>query len=299
MAKKKKCEDHQNHEAWAIPYADLMTLLLAFFVVMYAISVVNEGKYRVLSDSLVTAFRAPTQSEPVPIGELGRRVPMSTDEPAMVIAPLDDQIPSRRLEDILGDMDIEGLSEAVALMSEMSDEIEEAMAPLIDADLINIHRDRLWIEVEINTSILFASGSATLSPEAIPVLQKLAEILARFPNRIHVEGHTDNVPISTVVYPSNWELSSGRAASVVHLFGRNGLDPEQMAAIGYGEFRPVADNATPEGRRKNRRVAVIIMAGKRQPTDTGRPELLREDVEMMLRRPASPEGDAQGTVGLP
>lgn len=297
MAKKKKCEEHQNHEAWAIPYADLMTLLLAFFVVMYAVSVVNEGKYRVLSDSLITAFRSPTQADPVPVGELGRRVPMSVDEPAMVIAPLDDQIPSRRLEDILGDMDLEGLTEAVALMSEMSDEIEEAMAPLIDADLINIHRDRLWIEVEINTSILFTSGSATLSTEAIPVLEKLAEILARFPNRIHVQGHTDNVPISTVVYPSNWELSSARAASVVHLFGRSGVDPEQMAAIGYGEYRPIAENDTADGRRKNRRVAIIVMAGKRDTGADSRHELLQEDLDMMIRE-RSPTANDQDAGSL-
>src|SRR5690606_7234999 len=117
-----------------------------------------------------------------------------------------------------------------------------------------------WVEVEINTSILFPSGSARLSAEAIPILERLAEILRPFPNPIHVEGFTDNVPINTPAVPSHWELSAARAASVVHLCTKANIDPQRMAAIGFGEYRPVADNSTEEGRSKNRRVVIVVLA---------------------------------------
>jgi chemotaxis protein MotB len=118
------------------------------------------------------------------------------------------------------------------------------------------------VEVEINTSLLYSSGSAELEDEAIPVLRDLAGILQRYPNQIQVEGFTDNLPINNYIFPSNWELSAARAAGVVHLFMRSGVQPDRMSAIGFGEFRPIADNISPEGRRKNRRVVLVIMSQK-------------------------------------
>jgi chemotaxis protein MotB len=309
----KQHEDHVNHEAWAIPYGDLITLLLAFFVVMYAISSVNEGKYRVLSDSLVAAFRStPKTPEPIQLGEIGRRADQGQQQTPRTIAPfdlglpldpgvpVDSELPAEPIEiDRPGDpgvvdrgvvellmgseLDEESFQAAVEGMKRIADEIEAAVAPLIEADLIRVKRDRFWIEVEINTSLLFASGSAQLSLDAIPVLERLAGILRDFPARIHVEGFTDTVPISTLVFPSNWELSAARAASVVHLFTRNRLDPTRMAAIGYGEYRPIASNDTPEGRRQNRRVTIVVLADRRPRVEQGTdPERLREDLDRML-----------------
>lgn len=146
------------------------------------------------------------------------------------------------------------------VMRDIANQIEKAMTALIQKDLITVRRNALWVEVEIRNNVLFASGSAGLEPEAIPVLEKIAQILQQFPNAIQVEGFTDNVPISTVAFPSNWELSAARAASVVHLFTKLGIRPGRMAAIGYGEHRPGADNATPEGRQKNRRVVLVVLA---------------------------------------
>ena len=141
----------------------------------------------------------------------------------------------------------------------MADELEKSMSKLIQQDLIAVRRNDLWVEVEIKTSILFPSGSASLQHEALPILREIAKILKDFPNPIRVEGFTDSVPINTVAFPSNWELSAGRAASVVHLFTNAGVEPRRMAAIGFGEYRPVGDNSTPEGRNKNRRVVVLIL----------------------------------------
>ncbi len=253
MARKKRHEEHENLERWLVSYADFITLLFAFFVVMYSISAINEGKFRVLSESLVSAFRADTRSmEPVQFGE-----PLRSVSPQLLALR---QMPTRA-SDAGAPTPAAASARAAEALKEMSAEIEKALAPLIEQDLVKVRRSRLWMEVEINTSILFASGSARLSPGAVTTLGELAGILARHPNTIHVEGFTDNRPINTAVYPSNWELSAARAAAVVQLFAQNGVDPQRLAAVGYGEFHPIGDNDTPEGRAANRRVVLVIMAG--------------------------------------
>lgn len=280
MARKKRIEEHENHERWLVSYADFITLLFAFFVVMYSISSVNEGKYRVLSDAIVAAFRNPARSlEPIQIGGL-LRTPQQSDNPFDYKRPVIEifkvPFPEKPVEDRLEDKhkspddassdppDDPPAKEAQILDAagqKIADSIESAMAQLVREGLIEVRRDRRWIEVEIKSSILFASGNAELSAQSEPVLRELAETLKPLKNIIHVEGFTDNVPINNFEFRSNWELSAARAASVVHLFSRLGVDPQRMAAIGYGEFRPVDSNDTPEGRARNRRVVLVIMSG--------------------------------------
>jgi len=270
MARKKRIEEHENHERWLVSYADFITLLFAFFVVMYSISSVNEGKYRVLSDSMVAAFRDPARSlEPVQTGELMRspiqsEAILDRNKPIIEIfkvplpAPPAEQAEhekSAAQAETEQDEDVDGD------VQKLADSIEASMADLVDDGLIQVRRDKRWIEVEIKSSILFDSGSATLSAPSAPVLQELAEKFKPLDNVIHVEGFTDNVPINNFEYLSNWELSAARAASVVHLFTRLGIQPKRLAAIGYGEFRPVASNDTADGRAKNRRVVLVIMSG--------------------------------------
>lgn len=265
MARKQKHEEHENHERWLISYADFITLLFAFFVVMYSVSSVNEGKYRVLSDALVAAFRSSNKSlEPIQVGELSK----AKKEMSMVSAIVEQKKigvgKETRSEPELDTQAAQAgseqnIREGMTHIMRMADEIEKAMANLIQKDLITVRRDAMWIEVEIKTSILFPSGSASLQTDSLPVLKELARILRQFPNPIRVEGFTDSLPISTAAFPSNWELSAGRAASVVHLFSTQGIDPKRMAAIGFAEFRPIADNGTLEGRSKNRRVVIVVL----------------------------------------
>lgn len=268
MARKQKHEEHVNHEAWAIPYADLLVLLLAFFVVMYSISAVNEGKFRVLSVSLTDAFSGQPRS-PVPIqaGELGA----TTDsiirhdhsgglDPSPIALPGSPPQGPADADDAEAEADARAESEAI--MEQIAAEVEEALRPLMDEGVISIDRSALWLKIEINTNILFASGSARVQERAVPVLRDIARILARFTNPIEVEGFTDTVPINTAQFPSNWELSAGRAASVVHLFMKYDVAPMRMAAIGYGEHRPFADNSTAEGRARNRRVVIVVLADR-------------------------------------
>jgi len=274
MARKKRIEEPENHERWLVSYADFITLLFAFFVVMYSISSVNEGKYRVLSDSIVAAFRDPSRSlAPIQVGNLMRSPVQSEsiiDHNKQIIEIFRVPLPEKATEQSEDKesqpepqtlQDETGVDELDEAAQQLADSIEDAMAELVDAGLIDVRRDKRWIEVEIKSSILFKSGSAELSGKSVPVLRKLADKIKPLDNVIHVEGFTDNIPINNFEYLSNWELSASRAASVVHLFARLGVDPQRMAAIGYGEFRPVASNTTAAGRATNRRVVLVIMSG--------------------------------------
>jgi len=275
MARHKRHEDHQNHEAWAIPYGDLVTLLLAFFVVMYAISSVNEGKYRVLSDSLNEAFNG--QSHPNRSPAVGAGAPRAIELPRnQVLRLIAPALPRASGLPLSGAQEAPRPAPAAAAhvpatippaaaqggdLGRVADQVTDAMGALVSSGEVHVRRYQNWVAVDISADILFESGSARLAPAAVPVLQHLADTLKPFNNPVHVEGHTDDRPIRTAEFPSNWELSAARAASVVHLFMDRGIEADRMAVIGFGAQRPVATNATASGRNANRRVAVVILDG--------------------------------------
>jgi chemotaxis protein MotB len=282
MARKHEHEEHANHEAWAIPYGDLITLLLAFFVVMYAVSSVNEGKYRVLSDSMMAAFRgSPRTTAPIEIGD--KVVKARRDDTLAGLSPsqamkLPNEVKSKQTSIVerfgLAGLDQanQGVDEPGTSAGEIAALVEQAMAQLIDKDLVTVTRKPLWVEVEIKTDILFPSGSAEIQPAAVEILDRIAEILRPLPSPIRIEGHTDNRPIRTAQFPSNWELSGARAATIVRRFESRGVTPSRMSVAGLGEYQPAADNATPEGRNRNRRVTLVILdlaaAGTDAPAQT-------------------------------
>ena len=317
--RKKHQEEHENHERWAIPYGDLLTLLLAFFVVMYSISSVNAGKYRVLSDSLYAAFRGePRTLEPIEVGH--KRVGSGADirvsivqqadlkgQPRSLLAPVplamatplpnspyNDNMPppgnENGVKSATGEAHPADAAEAAQaqaaaiMLSKVADDVAQAMSGLIKKNLVVVRRKQSWIEVEIRTDILFPSGSARLAPNAVDIIRRLAAVLARFPNPVRVEGFTDDVPIRTVQFYSNWELSAARAGSVVHVLADRGVGSDRLAVVGFGEEHPVASNTTPEGRNANRRVTVVILSsgadGHQEPgwvpnaqtSDASRPE---------------------------
>jgi chemotaxis protein MotB len=246
-------EEHTPHEAWAIPFGDLLTLLLAFFVVMYALSSVNEGKYRLLSDSLYAAFRgAPRTLDPVQVGEQTVS-PGAAPMTAYSVRPVLNNSAATAQQ-----VALPGTTGPDAALAKVADDVEHALSDLINKNLVSVHRNDHWIEVEIRTDILFPSGSAQLSPGALSVLEQLALVLAPLPNAVRVEGHTDNVPIRNNAFYSNWELSAARAGSVVRVFASHGVDPTRLAVVGFGEHRPKNSNDTEQGRNANRRVIVVI-----------------------------------------
>jgi len=280
-------EEHTNHESWAIPYGDLVTLLLAFFVVMYAISSVNAGKYRVLSDSLFAAFRGtPRTMDPIQVGEKqtgsgselesaviqsalqGQQrsslapVPVEGGNMHNGASPVASNLPAKAFAP--GAAGTRAAGAAAAALTRVADEVARALDDLVKQDLVVMRRSEFWIEVEIKTDLLFPSGSAQLAPYAIDVIQRLGGALAPYPNPIRVEGHTDNKPIKTVAFYSNWELSAARAGSVVRVLQSRGVNPGRLAVIGYGEQRPVQSNDTEQGRNANRRVVVVILSTELQ-----------------------------------
>src|SRR6056297_818408 len=266
MARKKRVELQSNHERWMVSYADFVTLLFAFFVVMYSISTVNEDKSRVLSDALRSAFRQPNPAQPpVPITGWARLpVPINGDLAAAAApaVPLRLEPPDLQAEAVSPESDFSArlLDAAEDEVNTISDDVEERMQEAIDEDMIDVTRNKLWLEVEIKSSLLFASGSSELLPASVPLLVDLSDAFVDLPNRIHIEGFTDDEPINTPVFPSNWELSSARAAAVVRLFERNGVESSRLATIGYGEYQPVVKNISEEDRARNRRVVVVVLA---------------------------------------
>ncbi len=237
-------EEHENHERWLVSYADFITLLFAFFVVMYAVSQVNEGKYRVLSDTLSSAFRH------IPGSASGAQVAINPNAPTPMTIPLRRPSPSLKTD--------ERQRVKKEKMRAMAKEISEALAPLVREEQVRITEGALAVTVDINASVLFAPGDARLDFGAVQALTAVARILAPTDFPVTVEGHTDNTPISTPIFPSNWELSGMRASTVVRLFVDQGVDPRRLTATGYADQRPVDDNATIEGRSRNRRVAITI-----------------------------------------
>ncbi|GBL59940.1 chemotaxis protein MotB [Pseudomonas citronellolis] len=238
MARRPPREEHENHERWLVSYADFITLLFAFFVVMYSISSINEGKYKILSETLTGVFNQPDRSiKPIPVGD---------DRPRTTQQPNDAMQQG-------GDDNVDGDP-----LTQIADAVREQFGDLIGSDQLSVRGNELWIEITLNSSLLFPSGDAMPADAAFGIVEKVARILAPYQNPIHVEGFTDNVPIHNAQYPTNWELSTARAASIVRLLAQDGVAPSRLAAVGYGEFQPVADNASAEGRARNRRVVLVI-----------------------------------------
>lgn len=315
VRKRRQHNMSENHERWMVSYADFITLLFALFVVMYAVSSVNEGKYRVLSEAMADAFRPVSGNKrqwastefpvtpdlsmqtvatpvlPYRVAPDLRPLPMAaapeeTIESAEVACPAPEKPAIKPVQPVV---DKEPLQMATAedpdpqeetviekppappatedssgqesedAMLSIATRLENSVAELIEADLVRIRREGSWVELEMKNHMLFDSASSIINGDAVPSIRQIATVLRDIPNPVHVEGFTDNIPIKTPLYPSNWELSAARAASVVHLLMDEGLAPERMAAVGYGQHRPIADNATEQGRIQNRRVVLVIL----------------------------------------
>lgn len=241
----------ENNDRWLVSYADFITLLFAFFVVMYSISSVNDKKYNMLSQVLNEAFsdhdaqkRSPIK--PIPTDYIPEHQPIFIEK-VVETDPEQQQITDEILKER-------------RLLELISQQFKEVLAPYIDDELITIKKQDFWIELEMNSQLLFLSGEANLANQALPILKKVANIVRRMNNTINIEGHTDNVPINTRNYPSNWDLSSARATRVVREIIKHGISPQRLSAIGYGEFHPIASNKTNEGRIKNRRVVLVLVS---------------------------------------
>lgn len=260
--------DRENLERWLLTYADLITLLLAFFIILYSMSKIDKDKYREVSG----AFRSILHGT----------------------GPLSLPPGSRFADDDAGNSDFK-----LGDLGVLRYEIETRLEKLGLTNNIMATLDRRGLVIRVSESTFFDFGSADLRPEATDILHLIAGFLLRIPNHIRIEGHTDNVPIKTSKYPSNWELSVNRATVCVrYLIIKYGFPPERISALGYGEYRPIASNETPESRVKNRRVDIIVLSWeeerKEPPTET-------EDISRTVEKNSSPEDETSADtirVGL-
>jgi chemotaxis protein MotB len=219
--------EHENSDRWLLTYADLITLLLGLFVILYAMSKIDAGKYAEIVSALGGVFGSP---QGVLVGQNG-----------LLEQPL------------------------TSLQSErkrVAGEIRSALALDTNPTPIQVTENERGVTVHIMEELLFPSGRAEIKPSSYAAIDTLARILRRLPNDLRVEGHTDNVPISTPQFPSNWHLSVGRAVAVgYYLITQHGLVAERVSVVGYSEYRPLVDNDTPEHRALNRRVDIVIITG--------------------------------------
>lgn len=248
MARKKYQEEHDNNERWLISYADFITLLFALFVVLYAISSINEGKYRVLSNALGNAFgnRA--------LGNRALPVQNVRIEPLSLVPLRPLQLANPKLRNT------EELRREREHMTGIARDILKVLAPLVSEGKVRVSQNSRGVSVEINASVLFAPGDAKLTSESEQALRAVALVLRSDRHAIQVEGHTDVIPINNVSFPSNWELSAVRASSVVRLFMDGGVSESRLTAVGHGPTQPISNNETSDGRARNRRVEVTILS---------------------------------------
>lgn len=256
---KKKAPEHLNHERWLVSYADFITLLFAFFVVLYSSSQVDKRKAGRLALAIQVAFQ-----------ELGvfqtssTKVPMK-DEDALPFEKVQiveniskDSDLKRIVNPMKGELSSTGEPES---LQDAQEAIQRALGPEIQRREVTMSMRREGLVVSLKEIGFFDSGSATIRPASLDAIARLAGVLKERPENLRVEGHTDNVPIHTARFSSNWELSTSRATDLIQLLITNyGIPPSHLAAAGYGEFHPVSSNDTSEGRAQNRRLDVVILS---------------------------------------
>jgi chemotaxis protein MotB len=272
MARKKKHPAHENHERWLVSYADFITLLFAFFVVMFATSQTDKGKAKQVSEAVKDAIENGSVSAmvrevlggaPDEKGKAGARAEVreilggTVDDKgkgnAMLKGPGGAQI-------FVKDIPETAIAQLLPSHAYLSRELEQA----VEAGVLSIKMEKRGLVVSLSQASFFPSGQDTLDPKTYPVLAKVASAVKDLPNKVRFEGHTDSIPIHNERFRSNWELSAARGIATLEvLAGKFGVPYEQMAVGGYADTAPVAGNDTEEGRARNRRVDIVILSQER------------------------------------
>jgi chemotaxis protein MotB len=249
-----------NHERWLVSYADFITLLFAFFVVLYASSQVDKRKVGKLALAIQVAFQEmgvfPASTTEIPL-DLNEPMPFSTVQSIQNVkhnAELE-QVASAPEEKLSGSSEGEETD-----LGTLQTELQQALHKEIAKHEVALHREKEGLVISLKEFGFFDSGSAAIKPESVSALDRIASILAIRTCSLRIEGHTDNIPIHTAQIASNWELSTARATEIVRLLivGHQ-FAPERLAAAGYAEFHPIASNTTASGRAQNRRVDIVIL----------------------------------------
>jgi len=260
MARKKKHAEHVNHERWLVSYADFITLLFAFFVVMFAASNSDKQKAGQVAQSVQSAFTDLAIFSPA-----GKKVPLYDDggvpsNATSVIGNMHSKFDNTQVVPGAG----KGESDKPATIPEVKAQIEKALQKQLENKSVRVTSDERGLTISLSEAGFFSPGSEILQPVGVEVLNQIVTNLMKLPNPVRVEGHTDNVPIHTAKFPSNWELSTARATYILQYLINAKVPPVRMSAVGYGEYRPIATNESIEGRASNRRVDVVILGESAQ-----------------------------------
>ena len=258
MGRRKKQEDHVSHDRWLVSYADFITLLFAFFVVLYSSSQIDKRRVGSLALAIQVAFQ-----------ELGvfdtsnTQIPLSDTE-AIPFSQVQAVENSERTGDLTRAVQpMKGILTATpssAPLKDVQTELEKVLAPEIQKRVVDIKLHKEGLIVSLREMGFYESGSATMRPSAMGAIDRLAAVLSPRGEAIRIEGHTDNMPIHTAHFPSNWELSTARATELGKLLiYQYHFEPLRLSAAGYAEFHPVADNDTADGRARNRRIDLVIL----------------------------------------
>jgi chemotaxis protein MotB len=254
MARKKKHPERANHDRWMVSYADFITLLFALFVVMFAAASSDQKKAGQIAQAVQVAFKQ-----------------MAIFAPNGKMVPLDDSgaLPSDTNKVIGSDHSAFDAAQFVAggkpgsaetAMRDIRSQLQVKLREELASGSLRISDDSRGLTISLAESGFFSPGSAVMSPAAQAAVDRIAATVRPYDYNIRVEGHTDNVPIHTAQFPSNWELSTARATFLLqYLISGASLKPERLSAAGYGEYKPVASNETPEGRAANRRVDLVVL----------------------------------------
>jgi chemotaxis protein MotB len=251
MSRRKKHPAHENHERWLVSYADFITLLFAFFVVLYASSQVDKKKMGQLAFAIQTAFQEMGVFQGKNIGPPTEDGGGGPAQPRSDLEELARMTPPKVLGPPMSSPDLGTLKR----------ELEDALAQEIQRHEIALHIGPDGLVISLRELGFFDSGSAVMRKDSEKSFGRVAGLIKQYPCNVRIEGHTDNVPIHTAHFKSNWELSTARATEVIRkLIQEHGFAPERLSASGYGEFHPTTTNATKEGRQMNRRVDLVILA---------------------------------------
>ena len=254
MARKQEPEKHVNHERWLVSYADFITLLFAVFVVLYAMGQRDQKKVEEVMKSIAESFG---------MAKAGTSPKINVIDSQQITV-----IPALRLEAKVDPMSHSRTGQGKTRATDkdfrqIKAAIEAYLVKKGAQNKVSLEITRRGLIVSLKEAGFFASGQADIKPEAYELINTIAEVVTQYNNPLRLEGHTDNVPISTAHFPSNWELSTARATSGLKYLLKNfDVETDKISATGYGEFRPLAANETPEGRAKNRRVDLVMLSGE-------------------------------------
>jgi chemotaxis protein MotB len=281
---KKKPPEHVNHERWLVSYADFITLLFAFFVVLYSSSQVDKRKAGRMAMAIQVAFQ-----------ELGvfqtsnTKIPLQDEDamPFQSVQVVENLERTADISKIVNPMNgvLTSSAEAQSLR-DAQDAIQKALNPEMRRHEVTMTMRREGLVVSLKEIGFFDSGSASIRPDSLDAISRLAEVLKQRPENLRVEGHTDNIPIHNSHFASNWELSTSRATEMIRvLMNQFGLPAARLSAAGYAEFHPVSSNDTPAGRAQNRRLDVVILAPYQLPNQNA--DISKPDLPPLSRSPAS------------